>query len=63
MNNRFYDDFEKLIDTILKINPGMTKEYDQDGVGSYGEDLTVELLRQYVPGYFKLIRNLILPIQ
>ena len=62
MDNRYYDDFEKLIDTILKINPNMTKEYDQDGVGSYGEDLTVELLRQYVPGYFKLIRNLILPI-
>ena len=62
MDERNYDEFEKLINTILQINPNLKKEYDQDGVGAYGEDLTVELLRQYVPGYFKLIRNLILPI-
>ncbi len=60
--DNIYDDFEQLISSILRMNPNMQKEYDQDGVGAYGEDLTVELLRRYVPGYFKIIRNLILPI-
>ena len=35
---------------------------DEDGVGAHGEDLTVEKLEKYVPGYYRIIRNVILPI-
>ena len=47
--------------TLNEMNRHMD-EVDYDGTGAYGEQLTVEALEKNVPGYFRVIRNLILPI-
>ena len=60
-----YYNFEELIYNMIKNDPALRykkERFDKDGLGSYGEDLTYDLLKTYIPGYFKLIRNLVLPI-
>ncbi len=60
-----YKEFEKLIYQMIMENPDLCckkDKIDKEGLGAYGEDLTEDILRTYVPGYFKLIRNVILPI-
>ncbi len=60
-----FKNFKELIYQMILGNPSLPynkDKIDKEGLGVYGEDLTEDLLRTYVPGYFKIIRNVILPI-
>ncbi len=59
-------DTNKMAETMSQFTSDLYDDqldsYDRDGVGAYGEKLTVEMIKQSVTGYYRLIQNLILPI-